>query len=288
MWLFARPIESTWPLASQTGTSHQNGFSMSIQTPAPAWRRASATNVIGEGYSRLGAGQVERPAEVEVEQGPAAALVLAAQDVVIAVAVEPDQGVGWELLGAVACAVPQVPVQLAVVPPGDHRRDVQVLGPHQQGDLGDRPMHVQLARPPALLGEIGQSLELDLDLHRCRVPGREPAARPGILRPAFDLVGIVSRGDLKPRSTGASEVIAPERQDGRPLRLAGCVDQVNTARDRLARFPVEYRELDQAGTVLGFGRASCKGAGQRRASPREHRTSLALLASPRCGGCDSL
>jgi hypothetical protein len=33
MWLFASPMESTWPLANHTGTSNQNGFSISIQAP---------------------------------------------------------------------------------------------------------------------------------------------------------------------------------------------------------------------------------------------------------------
>ena len=149
------------------------------------------------------------------------------------------------------------------MPPGDHRGDVQVFGLHQEGDLGDRPMHVQLARPPALLGEIRQALELDLDLHGCLLAGRELAAGPGILRPAFDLVGIVARGDVQPGGTGASEVVAPEGQGGRPLRFTGRVAQVDAARDRLARLPVEHRELDRAGTVLGFGRVPGKGDGQQ-------------------------
>src|SRR6266516_3204694 len=45
------PMEFTMPLASQTGVSYQNGFSISTQAPG-RWR-ASARNFIGDGYSRL-------------------------------------------------------------------------------------------------------------------------------------------------------------------------------------------------------------------------------------------
>ena len=89
MWLLARPIESTCPLATQTGTSHQNGFSMSIQTPL------LLAGLPGE-LQRRGilagrAGDRQRAVEVEVQQRPALALVLAGQDVVEAVAVEPHE-----------------------------------------------------------------------------------------------------------------------------------------------------------------------------------------------------
>ena len=52
MWLLARPIDSILPEAIQRGTSHQNGFSASIQTSGSA-NRASSTNFIGDGYSLL-------------------------------------------------------------------------------------------------------------------------------------------------------------------------------------------------------------------------------------------
>ena len=52
MWLFASPIEFTLPVASQTGTSHQNGFSMSIQTSSSR-AEPSSTNFMGDGYSLL-------------------------------------------------------------------------------------------------------------------------------------------------------------------------------------------------------------------------------------------
>ena len=89
MWLFARPIESTCPLASQTGTSHQNGFSTSIQTPLCL--RASARELQRRGILAGRPGDLQRPVQVEVQQRPALALVLAGHDVVEAVAVEPHE-----------------------------------------------------------------------------------------------------------------------------------------------------------------------------------------------------
>ena len=46
MWLFAMPSVCVFPVASQTGTSHQNGFSMSTCAPA-----AFSRNATGDGHS---------------------------------------------------------------------------------------------------------------------------------------------------------------------------------------------------------------------------------------------
>ena len=52
IWLLATPIDCILPLASHTGTSHQNGFSISIHTPGFCLR-ACSTYTIGDGTSRV-------------------------------------------------------------------------------------------------------------------------------------------------------------------------------------------------------------------------------------------
>src|SRR5262249_37170760 len=66
---------------------------------------------------------------------------------------------------------------VALVPPRDHRRDVQVLRPHEQLDVLHRPVHMQLARPPTLGGQVDESLDADLD-RRPRPPPPPPPGTP--------------------------------------------------------------------------------------------------------------
>jgi hypothetical protein len=168
--------------------------------------------------------------------------------VIEAVVVEPHQRVGRRrgLLPFVA-----------FVPPGNDRGDVQVVGQHQQLDVFEWPMHVQIARPPTFLRHVDEPL----DLHRLGVVGEvvdgEVAGAVEVLRPAFDLERIVAARQLELDLAVKHEMIVEEWLLGDALRLAGLVLQVHAAGDRLSRFGVDDGEREFAGGGL-HGPGKCK------------------------------
>ena len=55
---------------------------------------------------------------------------------------------------------------VASIPPGNHRCDVQVLGPHQQVHLLSRTVNVQVCRPPSLAVHVDNARQGAFDLNR--------------------------------------------------------------------------------------------------------------------------
>ena len=49
-----------------------------------------------------------------------------------------------------------IPPLVPCVPPRDDRSHVEVLRPHEQLDIAEQSMNVQLPRPPSFFGQIGQ------------------------------------------------------------------------------------------------------------------------------------
>ncbi len=224
-------MESISPLANQVGTSHQNGFSASTQPPR---RLGLGGELQRRGILAAGAGDGQRLFQIEKQQGPAAAFVFARHHLVIAVLVETHQRVLRRLLAG--------PFVL-VVPPGDNRRHVQVFSLHQQLDVFQRPVNVRFARPPALLGEIDDPLQVD----HFRVVGKllndEIAGAIDVFGAALDFKRVLparkSQGDL----AGANEMIVPERRARDLAGPAGGVLQMNAAGDRLPGLGIDDRQF---------------------------------------------
>ena len=177
----------------------------------------------------------QRLAEVEEQQRPAFALVLARQQMIEAVPVEADQRLlGERLVGPLA----------ALVPPGDDRRDVQVLGPHQQLDVLHRPMHVQLAGPPALRRQVHDAPQHDLDRAGSPVLDGKVPGRTGVLGAALDLERVRPRRQRERQLARKHELIAKERQPGGLHRLARRILQMHPASDRLPRIGIGHGEIE--------------------------------------------
>ena len=142
-----------------------------------------------------------------------------------AVLIEPNEQIGrWLLFGP----------KILVVPPGDHRRHMQIFGLHQQFDVLDRPMDVKFARPPALGCHVGQTLQLHGEaLVRAVRDGERAGANP-VLRPALDFVGVLAGSELQLDGARTNKMVAPEREFCWTHRLAGAVFQVDAAGNRLA------------------------------------------------------
>src|SRR6266850_7041092 len=86
----------------------------------------------------LAARDVEWLAQIEVKQRASVPFIFPAREMIEAIFVKANQWVGRErLFGGI------------LVPPGDYRRNVEVLGAQQELNLLRRTMHVQIAAPPA-------------------------------------------------------------------------------------------------------------------------------------------
>ena len=106
---------------------------------------------------------------------------------------------------------------------------MQVLGPHEQLDVFDRAVNVQVAGPPALRRQVREPLQLDGELSGAPGFQGERVGVEFVLRPALDLDGVLPGGKVQPDRSRADEVIVPEREFRGALRLAGGVLQVDAA-----------------------------------------------------------
>jgi hypothetical protein len=106
---------------------------------------------------------------------------------------------------------------------GDDRADVEIFGFHQEFDVHERAMNVQVARMPAEFPEVGDPLEL----HAQRVVAAgldfNVAAQPFVLRTALDLVSVFPRQHRQGNTAVADKVVPEKRQFRRPLCLARLV-----------------------------------------------------------------
>ncbi len=218
---------------------------------------------------------------------PAAALVLADQENGNSSRHRNGPG-GWQRAARAPLPVPshEVPVQLAVVPPGDHRCDVRVLGQHQEGTSAIGRCTCSSPDHQPSRGDQPSRWKFDLDLHRCLVPAamNRPSTR-AVLGPAFDLVGVVARGDVEPSSAGQAKWSLLGRGRGRrPLRFAGTVS-LQVRRGTRRAWPV-----CQSGTVSSTGAGApssalawllASGNWRWQANPRSHPASRRRPAADR-------
>ncbi len=158
-------------------------------------------------------GDVGGPVELEEQQRAAVALVLAAELMHEAVAVELlDDRRGQR------CIRPGI----GRIPPRNHLAELQILGAHQELRLLQRPMNVRLARPPTFGGQIDQPVQCDGNIG-CRLAGGDfhhgRFGRP--LGAALDGDRVTARGHDEHRPARRGNVIVPERQiSRRPHRSA--------------------------------------------------------------------
>ena len=133
-----------------------------------------------------------------------------------------------------------------VVPPGDDRSDVQILGPHQQFDVLEPTMDVQFSAPPALPLHVDKALQD----HRVRIVGSTPDLElPGayaVLGTPFHLERVLAWPELQAQTAIEHEMVVPRYCPGRKDRFAALVFQVHPHRDGLLRVLVRYRDLDLA------------------------------------------
>src|SRR5262249_41428325 len=132
----------------------------------------------GRGILPARTGDGQWPAQIEVQKGPALALIFAGQDVVVALAIKSLQ---WRR------GRPFFRPGIAVVPPGNDWRDVQVLSLHEELDITDGAMHVQVAWPPALRGQVRQAPQLDSEFLPSIARQGKRAGMYLVLRAALDL-----------------------------------------------------------------------------------------------------
>jgi hypothetical protein len=174
----------------------------------------------GGGIFAGGVGDGEGLVEVEIEEGAAAALILAGHDVVEARAIEADE----ERIGDGAGGP-----GIGFVPPGDDGGDVEVFSLHVEGDLIKGAVDVEVAGEVAFFGEVGEAGELEGE-GLVAAGGQVDGAGEGfVFGTALDGVGVTAgrEGDLG--IAIADEMVAPEGEGGRMLGLGGGVEEMDAA-----------------------------------------------------------
>ncbi len=166
----------------------------------------------------LGVGDGQWAGEVEVEEGAAGAFVLAGHEVVETVGVKLGEEVGGKVVGP----------WVLLVPPGDDRGEVEVFGAHEEWDVGDGAMDVEVAGPPSFAGEVGEALEAVGDALGTVVGDGELAGGRGVFGAAFDLVSVGSGRELEDDFAGANEMVAPGGEAGGEDGFAGGVLEVDS------------------------------------------------------------
>jgi hypothetical protein len=94
-------------------------------------------------------------------------------------------------------------------------------------------MHVQLSRKPSLGGQIGKTRKAEVDPSGLSLSQMKTAGLPPVLRPSFDLEGVIAGRKMKIRGPWAHEMIRPARQLLRIAGLSQMVLQMDTARERV-------------------------------------------------------
>jgi hypothetical protein len=186
----------------------------------------------------LGRGNFQRFGEIEEQQRPAVAFVLAGECVEETLVGELRERLGRQRL---------VLELVGFVPPGDDRRDVQVLGLHQQGDIGERAMDMEVAGPPALLFHVDEAVDLD----RLGVVGvpldREVARAEFVFRAAFQFKCVTARSELERHFAGYDEMVVPGDRARHFDRPAGLVLQMHAGGGQLAAICIDDADFKPAG-----------------------------------------
>lgn len=133
----------------------------------------------------------------------------------------------------IACGQIPAQPQVAVVPPGDDRRDVQILGANEQRHVLQRPVNVQVTGIPAVLRKVGNALEMDSQ-PRAVIFNTHPAGDGCMLGAALDFIAVFTRWQVQQRPAITDKMVAPSRQPLGQMRLPRLVKQMNTAGQRLA------------------------------------------------------
>ena len=179
-------------------------------------------------------GQLEWSRQVEIEEGASGPGVSAGHQVIEAVAVEPDQ----EALGG-RLAAPVVPV----VPPANHRGDVQIVRQHQQLDVSGGPADVQVTRPPPVRRHVDKPQHVHLFAVVGETVDGEPPTPFEVFRPPLQLERVLAQGELQGDRAGKDEVIVPKGHLAGPVRPPLGVSQVHATGDRLLGLAVDHSQL---------------------------------------------
>lgn len=141
---------------------------------------------------------------------------------------------------------------IAAIPPSDERRKIQVLRLHQQVDLRQWPMNVQIRRKPTFASKVGNAFQGQSHQLRRLVADGDFPLQPFVFRATLDLVTVAANRQLKLGRSRAYEVIAPKRQASSPLRFAIGIKQMDPTRQRLAVFILNIKAKPSGMGIEGY------------------------------------
>ena len=102
------------------------------------------------------------------------------------------------------------------IPPGDHRRNMQIVGPHQQFDFLGPSTNMKIARPPAFVGQIRKSFHVDRFDIVAKTFHRKVAATSQILGPTLNVKSVIALAQLERHFAIENKMIFPVRQFRNP------------------------------------------------------------------------